>query len=146
MKALTLLLLISAAALAQPTCSGTLRSIQGDSITVEDAAGHFWTGQLTVGFQNKTNRQLQSLQGQRLVYRVRGQLGPTRLVELVGMLENSQDYQARGINFPYFTRQGEWAGPGGVGGRAPNSPDLGQHRNIGGYSVNGGFPHQNQFK
>ncbi len=66
-----------------------------------------------------------------------------RLVELVGPIEDSAAYQIQGVNIPYFTRQGEWAGPGGVGGRSPNSPDLGQHKNVGGYAVNGGHPHQN---
>lgn len=143
MKAIAVMLLTASVALAQPTCSGKLQAVHGDTITVQDAGGRFWTGQLAAGCQNKTNRSLKSLKGQLLVYRVRGELGPTRLVELVGLLENSADYQSAGANLPYFTRQGEWAGPGGVGGRPPNSPNPGQHRNFGGYAVNGGHPHQN---
>jgi len=138
------MLLTASLALAQPTLSGKLHAVQGDTITVQDSAGHFWTGHLTVGCQNKTGRSLKSLTGQLLVYRVRGELGGTRLVELVGPIEKSADYQTAGVNIPYFTPQGEWAGPGGVGGRPPNSPNLGQHRNFGGYAVNGGHPHQNQ--
>lgn len=143
MKALVLLLLNVSVALAQPTCSGKLRDVRGDVITVEDGGGHFWTGHLTVGCLNKTNRQLGALKGELLVYRVRGELGPNRLVELVGPIERSASFQTRGANLPYFTRQGEWAGPGGVGGRAPNSPNLGQHRNLPAYAPNGGYPHQN---
>ncbi len=143
MKAIVLLLLTSTVALAQPTCSGTLRAVHHDTITVEDSAGHFWTGHLTTGCENKTSRDLGALKGKLLVYRVRGELGPIRLVELVGPIEDSAAYQIQGVNIPYFTRQGEWAGTGGVGGRSPNSPDLGQHRNVAGYAVNGGPPHQN---
>lgn len=144
MKAIALMLLTATLALAQPTFSGKLHAVEGDTITVQDSAGHFWTGQLAVGCQNKTSRSLQSLKGKLLVYRVRGELCGPRLVELVGPIENSADYQTAVVNIPYFTPQGEWAGPGGVGGRSPNSPNPGQHRNIGGYAVNGAHPHQNQ--
>lgn len=142
MKALVLLLLTATAtvALAQPTCSGKLRSVQGDIITVEGADGHFWTGQLTTGCQLKTPL----VQGRTLVYRVRGALGPNRLVELVGNVEDSAAYQTRGVSTPYYTRKGEWAGTGGVGGTPENGPNLGKLRNVPAYAPAGGFPHQNQ--
>ncbi|MBX3172022.1 MAG: hypothetical protein KF760_31735 [Candidatus Eremiobacteraeota bacterium] len=144
MKTIVLLLLTASVALAQPTCSGKLRAVNGDSITVEDGAGHLWTGQLTTGCQNRTSRSLDALKGRVLVYRVRGALGPTRLVELIGNLQDSAAYQTQGVNLPYFTRKGVWPSPGGVGGPPENGPNLGKLRNVPAYAPAGGFPHQNQ--
>lgn len=140
MKAIVAMLLSATVALAQPTCSGKLRAVQGDIIKVEDGEGRFWTGQLVPGCQLKTPL----IPGRTLVYRVRGALGPTRLVELVGRWEDSATYQSQGVSTPYFTRKGEWAGPGGVGGTPENGPNLGKLRNVPAYAPAGGFPHQNQ--
>ncbi|MBN9414332.1 MAG: hypothetical protein J0I12_02795 [Candidatus Eremiobacteraeota bacterium] len=144
MKALLLLLLCTTAALANPTFSGVLRGVSGDEICVEDSQGHFWKGQMTVDCQNLTSNQaLQKLKGHKLVYRVRGDLGSIRMVELVGLMENSLLYQSLGVSVPYYTREGEWVGPGGVGGRPPNAPHPGKILNVPAYAPNGGFPHQN---
>lgn len=126
--------------MAQPTCSGKLRAIHGHTITVEDKAGHSWTGQLMTGCRFE----VPLVPGRTFVYRVRGELGPTRLVELVGSVEDSAAYQTRGVNCPYYTRKGEWAGPGGVGGTPENGPQIGKLRNVPAYAPAGGFPDQNQ--
>ncbi|MFN8607934.1 MAG: hypothetical protein U0931_10400 [Vulcanimicrobiota bacterium] len=143
MKALLLLGLLAGQVLAQPTCSGTLHSVGVDSIEVWDAAGHRWTGHLTRDCQNLTGSPLLYLRGRTLVYRVRGALGPEREIELVGNLEDSARYQCRGVNQPYYTRSGDMAGPGGVGGTPDNGPSLGKIRNVGAGAAMGAFPHQN---
>jgi hypothetical protein len=144
MKALLMLLFCSGLAWANPTFSGVLREVRGETIRVEDSQGHFWTGQMTADCQNLTSQKaLRRLQGHRLVYRVRGDLGATRLVELIGLVENSPLYQTLGVSVPYYTPQGEWVGPGGVGGKPPNSPIPGKILNVPAYAPNGGFPHQN---
>jgi hypothetical protein len=143
MKALLLLVLGSAAALAQPTCSGTLDAVKADTIEVIDAGGHRWFGHLSKDFKNQTGAALASLKGRQLVYRVRGELGAWREVELVGNLADSASFQCQGVNQPYYTRRGDFAGPGGVGGTPDNGPNLGKIPNLGGGAAMGAPPHLN---
>ncbi|MBS2034555.1 hypothetical protein JST97_06195 [bacterium] len=143
MKALLLLLLAAGTALAQPTCSGTLKAVKSDTIEVEDSAGHRWTGHLRPDCQNLTGAPLSRLRGQNLVYRVRGALGPDREIELVGKWTDSTSYQCPGVNQPYYTRRGDMVGPGGVGGTPDNGPNLAKIRNVGAGAPMGAFPHQN---
>ena len=144
MKTLLLLLALTITAFAQ-THSGTLKGFHGDTIRVQDANGSQWLGQLVPGCKIKTHGSLDSLKGRLLVFRVRGDLSASpRLVDLVGEVEDSARYQAQGPNVPYFTRKGDWALTGGVGGTPENGPNLPGQRNVGAYAPNGGMPHQNQ--
>lgn len=141
MKILLMVLLGSSLAVARPfqvTASGTLLSQDGSTVVVQAEDGSRWTGQL-LGPARRTLRP-----GRRLVFRIQGGLGEVpRRIDLVDDWSRSSTYAQKGIPTPEFVRQGTWAGVGGVGGFSPNSPQLGQHRNVGAYAANGGMPHQN---
>lgn len=144
MKALLLLVLLAGTAFAHPTCSGTLKAVNSDTIEVIDAGGHHWTGHLLQNYQNQTGSSLPSLTGRQLVYRVRGELrGAVREVELVGNLADSTSFQCQGVNQPYYTRTGDMVGPGGVGGTPDNGPNLAKIRNVGAGAAMGAPPHLN---
>ena len=109
MKTLLLLLALTTVAFAQ-TLSGTLQGFQGDTIRVQDASGSQWLGQLVPGCKIKTHGPVGNLKGRLLIFRVRGDLSASlRLVDLVGEVEDSAQFQAQGPKVAYFTRKGDWA-------------------------------------
>lgn len=141
MKRLCIVLLLTGLAAARPfqvTTAGKVTSQQGDHIVVVADDGSTWCGLLLPGARRKLAL------GQTLMFRLQGGLGeiPRRIDRVVDW-QSSRLYVERGIPTPPFVPQGTWAGPTGVGGVSPGTPDLGKIPNTGAHAVNGGFPHQN---
>ena len=134
---------------AKPTVSGTLESANGNMVVIRSETGKVWRAELQPGSKcewNGSGASLSSIsKGSKVMLRVVGSMGDNPLkVDLVCDWASSSKHVDTAAYQPYYVKRGEWAGPGGVGGRDPNAPDPGKQKNVGGYAVNGGMPHQNQ--
>ncbi|MBT9587738.1 hypothetical protein IV102_30665 [bacterium] len=150
--ALALLAALTCAGLAladvvRPTVSGVIQSAIGNRVVILSETGTVWTAQFEPNSKCEwmgSNRTLSSIpKGAKVMLRVVGSMADKPLkVDLLTDWGSSSKYVATQAPSPYYTRMGDMAGPGGVGGRAPNSPDLAKPKNVGAYAANGGFPHQ----
>jgi hypothetical protein len=136
-----LLSAVSLAQIVQPTVSGVVQSVSGGIVRIRnEETGTVWTGRLEPNAKMETSL----TKGKKVAMRIRGGLSEKPLrVDLVTDWGNSSKYVATAAPAPYMTKQGEWVGPGGVGGRPPNAPDPGKTKNVAAYAANGGMPHQN---
>jgi len=140
---------IAGAQVVRPTVSGVLQSVRGNQVVILNETGTVWTAEFQPNSKCEwmgRNSTVSSIpKGSKVVLRVVGSLADKPLkVDLLTDWGSSSKYVATSAPSPYYTRMGDMAGPGGVGGRAPNSPDPGKPKNIGAYAANGGMPHQNQ--
>jgi hypothetical protein len=135
---------------AKPTVSGNLESVNGNLVVIRnDETGMVWRAELQPGSKCEWYGRGSSLssipKGSKVMLRVAGSMGDRPLkVDLVCDWSSSSKHVDTVAKVPYYTKKGEWAGPGGIGGRDPNAPDPGKQKNVGGYAANGGMPHQNQ--
>lgn len=148
-----LLALLTGSALAQPvvrpTVAGVVQSLQGNRVVILTETGTVWTAEFQPNskceWQGRTSTLSSVPKGAKVMLRVVGSMADKPLkVDLLTDWGSSSRYVATSAPVPYFTKMGDMVGPGGVGGRAPNAPDPGKPKNVGGYAMNGGFPHQNQ--
>ena len=151
-KALILMAALACAGYAvadivRPTVSGVVQSCSGNRVVILTETGTVWTAEFQKNSHIEwrgSNSSLSSVpKGAKVMLRVVGSLADKPLkVDLLTDWGSSSKYVATQAPVPYYTRMGDMHGPGGVGGKAPNAPDLGQPKNVGAYAVNGGFPHQ----
>lgn len=137
------------AQVVRPTVSGTIQSASGNRVTILTETGTVWTAEFQPNSKCEWMGRTTSLsavpKGAKVMLRVVGSMADKPLkVDLLSDWGSSNKYVASAAPVPYYTRKGDMAGPGGVGGRPDNAPDPGKPHNIGGYAVNGGMPHQNQ--
>lgn len=135
--------------IVRPTVAGTLQSASGNQIVIKSETGTMWRAELQPGSHCEwmgSNRTLGSIpKGAKVMLRVVGSMTDKPLkVDLLSDWGSSSKYVATQAPSPYYTKMGDMVGPGGVGGKPPNAPQVGKTQNVGAFAVNGGFPHQNQ--
>lgn len=135
--------------IVRPTVAGTLESASGNQIVIKSETGTMWRAELQPGSHCEwmgSNRTLGSIpKGAKVMLRVVGSMTDKPLkVDLLSDWGSSSKYVATQAPSPYYTKMGDMVGPGGVGGKPPNAPQVGKTQNVGAFAINGGFPHQNQ--
>lgn len=135
--------------IVRPTVAGTLESANGNMVVIKSETGTIWRAELQPNSHCEwmgSTRTLGSIpKGSRVMLRVVGSMTDKPLkVDLLSDWGSSSKYVATTAPSPYYTRMGDMVGPGGVGGKPPNAPQVGKTQNVGAFAVNGGFPHQNQ--
>ena len=140
---------IALADIVRPTVAGTLESASGNQIVIKSETGTMWRAELQPGSHCEwmgRNSTLGSIpKGAKVMLRVVGSMTDKPLkVDLLSDWGSSSKYVATAAPSPYYTKMGDMVGPGGVGGKPPNAPQVGKTQNVGAFAVNGGFPHQNQ--
>ena len=140
---------IALADIVRPTVAGTLESASGNQIVIKSETGTMWRAELQPGSHCEwmgRNSTLGSIpKGAKVMLRVVGSMTDKPLkVDLLSDWGSSSKYVATAAPSPYYTKMGDMVGPGGVGGKPPNAPQVGKTQNMGAFAVNGGFPHQNQ--
>lgn len=135
--------------IVRPTVAGTLESASGNQIVIKSETGTMWRAELQPGSHCEwmgSNRTLGAIpKGAKVMLRVVGSMTDKPLkVDLLSDWGSSSKYVATAAPSPYYTKMGDMVGPGGVGGKPPNAPQVGKTQNMGAFAVNGGFPHQNQ--
>ncbi|MBX3170618.1 MAG: hypothetical protein KF760_24640 [Candidatus Eremiobacteraeota bacterium] len=135
--------------IVRPTVAGTLESASGNQVVIKSETGTMWRAELQPGSHCEwmgSNRTLGSIpKGAKVMLRVVGSMTDKPLkVDLLSDWGSSSKYVATAAPSPYYTKMGDMVGPGGVGGKPPNAPQVGKTQNVGAFAVNGGFPHQNQ--
>lgn len=126
---------------AKPMLSGTVQSYSNGILRLRRADGGTWTAKLDPG--GKCNTQL--VKGKQVSIRLNGPISDKPLhIDMVVDWAGSEQFVPRTAGAPSYTHEGEWVGPGGVSGRAPNTPNpTGKNNNPGAYAINGGRPDQN---
>lgn len=135
--------------IVRPTVAGTLESASGNQVVIKSETGTMWRAELQPGSHCEwmgSNRTLGSIpKGAKVMLRVVGSMTDKPLkVDLLSDWGSSSKYVATAAPSPYYTKMGDMVGPGGVGGKPPNAPQVGKTQNVGAFAINGGFPHQNQ--
>lgn len=124
MKKLLLLSLLTAMASAAPvlpTRVGKLKSVQGQTIVVENADGSTWVGHLLPGWKNYAKGGLS--EERTLVFRIRGPMNvQPREVDLVCEPSESARFVSGRAPAPYQKREG--FGPGSTVEPPENAPRI----------------------
>ena len=141
--------LAALADIVRPTVAGTLESASGNQVVIKSETGTMWRAELQPGSHCEwmgSNRTLGAIpKGAKVMLRVVGSMTDKPLkVDLLSDWGSSSKYVATAAPSPYYTKMGDMVGPGGVGGKPPNAPQVGKTQNVGAFAINGGFPHQNQ--
>lgn len=132
----------------RPTVAGELKSASNGVVVIRTEQGTVWTARLEPNAQVKwmgSNRTLSAIpKGSKVMLRVAGSMTDKPLkVDLVADWGSSSQYVYNNAPAPYYTKEGEFAGPGGVGGRPSNAPTPGKDKKVGAYAIHGGLPHEN---